>query len=226
MVEGSDVPLWLVITVVSIALVVGVSMIAVVLGKYALHQWFHILGGPTLSSLGVVLIGLSVFGNVKLKAGEFEAELQRLHAHVETLESSVASKEQQTAELSNQLEKRQGVVRRLEDELKIAVADLASLRANEQSNTVSQADWENLSMFIVELKQEVSAQQQTINTLVKSANEIGVYAATGKQALAQASKYSFIGQGEPEGMKLVNAGVQSFQQIVAEVERINSLPMR
>lgn len=94
---GNEIPLWLVTTVIVTALCTGLLMLAVVIIKYGVHQWFHVVGGPMLSVLGVVLIGLTVFGNVKLKAGSFEAELSRLQAAIE-------QKEQQVADLNERLQ--------------------------------------------------------------------------------------------------------------------------
>lgn len=88
-------PLWLVISVVVVALAIGAAMIVAIVGKYAISQWFHPLGGPTLSTLGVALIGLSVYGNVSLKLDDFEANLSRLQKRTQTLESSLSERNRQ-----------------------------------------------------------------------------------------------------------------------------------
>lgn len=75
-----QIPVAVIVAVIIVGLVIGSLMILVVLGKYAIHQWFHLVGGPLLSTLGVVLLGLSILGNVQLKLGEFEATFSRLQA--------------------------------------------------------------------------------------------------------------------------------------------------
>lgn len=87
-VEGG-LPLWVVITVVLVALLVGISAIGVVIRKYFADNWFHAIGGPVLTGAGVILIGLSVYGNVTLKVGEFEADFKRARAEVTTLRTSL-----------------------------------------------------------------------------------------------------------------------------------------
>ena len=99
----AEIPLWLVITVVAAALVVGVIMIGVVLKKYATDEWFDKLGGPTLTVCGVALIGLTVYGNVTLKVGEFEAEFSRLQASLETRDRQVKTLRRQFSNVSNEL---------------------------------------------------------------------------------------------------------------------------
>lgn len=90
-VGGTGIPLWLVIMVVLVSLVLGASMISVVLGKYAIKQWFHPLGGSMLLFFGVVLVAFSVDRNVKLKAGEYEAEISKLTTQLEFAENKLVA---------------------------------------------------------------------------------------------------------------------------------------
>jgi uncharacterized membrane protein len=99
----AQIPLWLVITVVAVALSVGAIMIGVVVGKYALHQWFHVVGGPVLTGFGVALIGLTVYGNVTLKAGEFEFDIHRLQAALEDSKDQTKMLASHLAEVQDQL---------------------------------------------------------------------------------------------------------------------------
>ncbi|MPZ11104.1 MAG: hypothetical protein GEU89_12980 [Kiloniellaceae bacterium] len=106
----TEIPLLLVIAVVSVALFIGAAMIATVTFKYAIHQWFHAIGGPTLTLFGVALIGLTVYGNVTLKAGDFQAELRTLRASLESSQHHVAELQRVNAEAAAQLELAQAAV--------------------------------------------------------------------------------------------------------------------
>lgn len=124
-------PLWLVITVVLVALTVGVASIGAVVRKYFADKWFHALGGPMLTGAGVILIGLSVYGNVTLKVGEFEAEFKRLRAEVGSLQSSLREGRIHAASLSEDLWATSGELRALSLEVEQASVDVtnAKLRA-------------------------------------------------------------------------------------------------
>lgn len=98
-----EIPIWLVATVVVVALAVGASMILVVLAKYSISRWFHVLGGPTLTIVGAALIGLSVYGNVKLKVGEFEAELKHLQAALTESEAEAMALKSEMQDLRIQI---------------------------------------------------------------------------------------------------------------------------
>jgi hypothetical protein len=86
-----EIPASLAIGVIVAAIVIGAIMIGAVIGKYVVNQWFHLLGGPILTGLGVALIGLSVYGNVELKIGDFEWKIRHLQAAVESRDAQIAS---------------------------------------------------------------------------------------------------------------------------------------
>ena len=85
----NEIPLSMVISVVVVALTVGTVMIGAVVRTYWVHKWFDKAGGTVLTFGGVALIGLSVYGNVTLKVGDFEAEFKVLQSRIDALQSDL-----------------------------------------------------------------------------------------------------------------------------------------
>ncbi len=71
-------------TVTAIGIIVGLMMIATVCIVYYKHQTFG-LGGSTLALLGTILIGMSVWSNIKVSVGAnggFSAELTQIQQNI------------------------------------------------------------------------------------------------------------------------------------------------
>ncbi|QVL42798.1 MAG: hypothetical protein KFB92_15355 [Alcanivorax sp.] len=90
------IPSWLVITVIVIALFAGISCITTSNLVWFRHRLFGV-GGSILSFCGVVLIGLSVWGNIQIEGKGWKLNLERV---AEALENNPEAVQELISEIA------------------------------------------------------------------------------------------------------------------------------